>query len=332
MSEFSTIVYHVADQVARITLNRVDVRNAQDKAMLYELNEAFDLAAQDDDVKVIVLDANGPHFSSGHDLADQASMDNFQPVSNWGGFGKPGTEGYQAQEEEIYLGLCWRWRNLPKPTIAQVHGKVIAGGLMLIWVCDLIIASDDATFSDPVVAFGVNGVEYFAHPWEMGPRKAKELLFTGDKINAEEAKALGMVNHVWQRILCTTLPKLWQSASPAGQVWGCDWPSKASIRPWMHKGFGPRCRVLCLCNSWVMRITRLFMAGWWTQPALRSFEMMPSASSGREHWPWVSGLPTSKIRLTLFQKRLQAFLKVFAGKHAGEVDHQVVYGGVIGFL
>ena len=84
MSEFSTIVYHVADQVARITLNRVDVRNAQDKAMLYELNEAFDLAAQDDDVKVIVLDANGPHFSSGHDLADQASMDNFQPVSTLG--------------------------------------------------------------------------------------------------------------------------------------------------------------------------------------------------------------------------------------------------------
>ena len=196
MSEFSTIVYQVADQVARITLNRVDVRNAQDKTMLYELNDAFDLAAQDDGVKVIVLDANGPHFSSGHDLSDQTSMADFQPVSNWGGFGKPGAEGYQSQEEEIYLGLCWRWRNLPKPTIAQVHGKVIAGGLMLIWVCDLIIASDDATFSDPVVAFGVNGVEYFAHPWEMGPRKAKELLFTGDKISAEEAKALGMVNHV----------------------------------------------------------------------------------------------------------------------------------------
>ena len=167
--------------------------------MLYELNDAFDQAAQDDEVKAIVLDANGPHFSSGHDLADQTSMEEFQPVSNWGGFGKAGAEGYQSQEEEIYLGLCWRWRNLPKPTIAQVHGKVIAGGLMLIWVCDLIIASDDATFSDPVVAFGVNGVEYFAHPWEMGPRKAKELLFTGDKITADEAKALGMVNHVVRR-------------------------------------------------------------------------------------------------------------------------------------
>jgi len=199
MSEFSTIVYEVADQIARITLNRVDVRNAQDKAMLYELNTAFDLAAQDNEVKVIVLDANGPHFSSGHDLADKTTMADYSPVSNWGGFDKPGAEGYQSQEEEIYLGLCWRWRNLPKPTIAQVHGKTIAGGLMLIWVCDLIIASDDATFSDPVVAFGVNGVEYFAHPWEMGPRKAKELLFTGDKITAAEAKDLGMVNHVVPR-------------------------------------------------------------------------------------------------------------------------------------
>ena len=196
MSEFSTIVYQVANQVARITLNRVEVRNAQDKAMLYQLNTAFDLAAQDDEVKVIVLDANGPHFSSGHDLADRTTMADFSPVTNWGGFSKPGAEGYQSQEEEIYLGLCWRWRNLPKPTIAQVHGKTIAGGLMLIWVCDLIVASDDATFSDPVVAFGVNGVEYFAHPWEMGPRKAKELLFTGDQITAAGAKALGMGNHV----------------------------------------------------------------------------------------------------------------------------------------
>jgi enoyl-CoA hydratase len=175
------------------------MRNAQNKKMLYELNDAFDLAARDDNVKVIVLAANGPHFSSGHDLADKEKVTDFDQVSNWGGYAKPGAEGHQAQEEEIYLGLCWRWRNLPKPTIAEVHGKVIAGGLMLVWVCDLIIASDDATFSDPVVAFGVNGVEYFAHPWEFGVRKAKELLFTGGRISATEAKSCGMVNHVVPR-------------------------------------------------------------------------------------------------------------------------------------
>ena len=199
MTEFSRITYAVNEGIARITLDRVDVRNAQDKAMLYELNDAFDLASRDDAVKVIVLAANGPHFSSGHDLADRSDVGDFTQVGNWGGFDKPGAEGRQAREAVIYCGLCWRWRNLPKPTIAEVQGKVIAGGLMLVWVCDLIIASDDSTFSDPVVAFGVNGVEYFAHPWEFGPRKAKELLFTGGRMSAEEALSCGMLNHVVPR-------------------------------------------------------------------------------------------------------------------------------------
>jgi enoyl-CoA hydratase len=167
--------------------------------MTYELNAAFNRAARDDAVRVIILAADGPHFSSGHDLRDRASMRDFSPVSTWSGFEKPGAEGRQAVEEEIYFGMCWRWRNLPKPTIAQVQGKVIAGGLMLAWVCDLIVAADDATFSDPVVAFGVNGVEYFGHPWELGVRKAKELLFTGGTIGAEEARQLGMVNRVVPR-------------------------------------------------------------------------------------------------------------------------------------
>ena len=197
MTEFSTIEYHKADNgVCRIVLNRPDTRNAQNKRMLYELNDAFDMAGRDDEVKVVLLAANGPHFSSGHDMGDRESMREFDQVTNWGGFAKPGQEGHQAFEEEMYLGLCWRWRNFPKPTIAEVQGKVIAAGLMLVWVCDIIIATEDATFSDPVVAFGVNGVEYFGHPWEFGVRKAKELLFAGGVMSAQEAKSCGMVNHV----------------------------------------------------------------------------------------------------------------------------------------
>ena len=200
MTEFSTITYGVSDEgVARITLNRADTRNAQDKRMLYEINDAFDMAGHDNDVKVVVLAADGPHFSSGHDLRDREPFTEFEPVTNWGGYDKPGQEGHQAMEEELYLGLCWRWRNFPKPTIAEVQGKVIAAGLMLAWVCDIIVASEDATFSDPVVAFGVNGVEYFGHPWEFGTRKAKELLFTGGMMSAVEAKSCGMVNHVVPR-------------------------------------------------------------------------------------------------------------------------------------
>jgi enoyl-CoA hydratase len=200
MAEFETVRYESpAAGIARIVLAREAQRNAQDKRMTYELNAAFDRAAHDGDVKVVILAADGPHFSSGHDLRDRASMSEFAPVSQWGGFDRAGAEGRQAVEEEIYFGMCWRWRNLPKPTIAEVQGKVIAGGLMLVWVCDLIVAADDATFSDPVVAFGVNGVEYFAHPWEFGMRKAKELLFTGGTIGAEEARQLGMVNRVVPR-------------------------------------------------------------------------------------------------------------------------------------
>ena len=196
MPDFQTVRYELpGNGVARIVLAREPQRNAQDKRMTY----AFNLAARDDDVRVIVLAADGPHFSSGHDLRDRSQMAEFAPVSTFGGFGKKGAEGRQAVEEEIYFGMCWRWRNIPKPTIAEVQGKVIAGGLMLVWVCDIIIASDDATFSDPVVAFGVNGVEYFGHPWEFGTRKAKEMLFTGGIMSSQEAKSLGMVNHVVPR-------------------------------------------------------------------------------------------------------------------------------------
>lgn len=197
MATFERIRYeNVAPGVARIVLARPDVRNAQDKRTLYEVNEAFDLAGQDDSVKVLILAADGPHFSSGHDLRDRAPMSEHRTVSTWGGFDLPGSEGWMAVEEEIFLGLCWRWRNFPKPTIAQVQGKAIAGGLMLVWSCDLIVASDDAQFLDPVVAFGVNGHEYFVHAWEVGARRAKEMLFTGGALSAEEARMLGMVNHV----------------------------------------------------------------------------------------------------------------------------------------
>ncbi|MCR5879743.1 enoyl-CoA hydratase [Phenylobacterium sp. J367] len=189
-----------AEHVARIVLNRPEARNAQDTGLLYALNDAFDRAARDDATKVIILAAVGPHFSSGHDLREGGEiaeqMAPFEPVGTWCGFGCAGAEGRMAREKEIYLGLSERWRNIPKPTIAAVQGKCISGGLMLAWPCDLIVAAEDALFCDNTVGLGVGGVEYFAHPWEVGPRKAKELLFTADWLTAHEARALGMVNQV----------------------------------------------------------------------------------------------------------------------------------------
>jgi enoyl-CoA hydratase len=200
MKEFQTILYEIpTEHVARIVLNRPETRNSQDTRLLYELNDAFDLAAQDDTIKVIILAANGPHFSAGHDLREQNSyqkMSEFQTVGTWCGFTCAGAEAQMAREKEIYVGFSERWRNVPKPTIAAVQGRCIAGGLMLIWPCDIIIASEDAQFSDPVVSFGIGGVEFFQHAWEVGVRKAKEMLFTSDFLSAEEAKQLGMVNQI----------------------------------------------------------------------------------------------------------------------------------------
>jgi enoyl-CoA hydratase len=200
---FETLIYEVPEpRIARIRLNRPDRANAQDTKLLYELNDAFGRAAHDDDIRVIILAAEGKHFSAGHDLAEadkDGAMRQHPTVGTMCGFGCAGAEAQMAREEEVYIGFCERWRNIPKPTIAAVQGKCIAGGLMLAWPCDLIIASDDASFADPTVSFGVGGVEYFTHVWEVGLRKAKEMLFTSDEIKAADALALGMVNKVVPR-------------------------------------------------------------------------------------------------------------------------------------
>jgi enoyl-CoA hydratase len=203
MNEDSLVRYEQPSPgVVRLTLNRAKAKNAQDLDLLHTLDDQFTRAMAAQDVRVIILAAAGSDFSAGHDLRkllDAEEPARFGGRASSGNFDAPGGEGYMAREEEAYMHLCRRWRNLTKPTIAQVQGRCIAGGLMLAWVCDLIVASDDAQFSDPVVAWGGNGVEYFAHPWEFGPRKAKELLFTGDTFSAEEAWRLGMVNRIVPR-------------------------------------------------------------------------------------------------------------------------------------
>jgi enoyl-CoA hydratase len=200
VSEFETVRYErPAEKVARIVLNRPEARNAQSMRMLYELNDAFDIAAQDDSVSVIILAANGPHFSAGHDLREHDAVKvvtDRRRIGTWCGFGCAGAESQMAVEKEMYIGLSERWRNLPKPTIAAVQGKVIAGGLMLVWPCDLIVAADDALFQDNTVSMGVSGAEFFNHPFEVGVRKAKEMLFTSDFLTAADVHRLGMVNHV----------------------------------------------------------------------------------------------------------------------------------------
>jgi enoyl-CoA hydratase len=203
MTGTDVVRYEQRGQVAVVTMNRPEYRNAQNSAMTYALDDAFYRAAADDGVKVVVLAGEGTHFSAGHDIGtpgrDVDSSFDRRAGLWWDHVGKEGVESRYARESEVYLGMCRRWRELPKPTIAMVQGACIAGGLMLAWCCDLVVASDDAFFADPVVRLGIPGVEYFAHPWVMGPRFAKEFLFTGDRVGAERALALGMVNRVVPR-------------------------------------------------------------------------------------------------------------------------------------
>jgi len=189
--------------VAVVTMDRPQYRNAQNSAMTYALDRALYRAADDNEVKVVVLTGAGKHFSAGHDIGTP-ERDAHLPFDRkaglwWDHSDKQGAESRYARESEVYLGMCRRWRELPKPVIASVQGACVAGGLMLAWVCDLIIASEDAFFADPVVRMGIPGVEYFAHPWVMPPRIAKEFLYTGDRMSAQRAYEVGMVNRVVPR-------------------------------------------------------------------------------------------------------------------------------------
>ena len=186
------IQYETRERVAIVSLDRPEARNAQHLPLLTELNESLERAAADEEIRVIVLRANGKHFSAGHDL---------NPAS-WQGIDLGSGEGLQRiydWERKHYLEWTRRWRDIPKPTIAAVQGACIAGGLMLCWPCDLIVASEDAWFSDPVARMGIGGVEFHGHTWELGARKAKELLFTGQRLDANAALQLGMVNRVVPR-------------------------------------------------------------------------------------------------------------------------------------
>jgi enoyl-CoA hydratase len=196
------VLYELRGSTAVVTLNRPRYRNAQNSAMTYALDGALHRAAMDDAVRVIVLRGAGDHFSAGHDIGSPGrDIDVSYPrTTMWPDHvGKPGVESRLNRESEVYLELVRRWRDLPKPTIAMVHGACVAGALMLAWACDLLIASNDAFFADPVVRMGAPGVEYLAHPFQMSPRLAKEFLFLGDRMSAQRAHEVGMVNRVVPR-------------------------------------------------------------------------------------------------------------------------------------
>jgi enoyl-CoA hydratase len=204
MSDYQFVTYETFDDgaIARIMLNRPEARNAQNRGMLVELDNAFLAAEADDQVRVVILGGMGPLFSAGHDMGSKQATEEWQthPTSVTNGGTRQGAEKLVLQEWHYYFQNTLRWRNLRKITIGQAHGPVFAAGLMLLWACDLIVGSEEVVFADVVgTRLGMCGLEYFAHPWEFGARKTKELLLTGDSIDIHEAHRLGMVSKVFKR-------------------------------------------------------------------------------------------------------------------------------------
>jgi enoyl-CoA hydratase len=206
MTDYDYIRYETLDEgrIARITLARPKSRNAQNRGLLVELDAAFLRAEADDGVRVVILRGDGPSFSAGHDLGtaddqrERGPGPDQHPSFQCNGATLSGAENRSRQEWHYYFENTRRWRNLRKTTVAQVHGNVFSAGLMLMWACDLIVAAESTVFADVVgTRLGMCGVEYFAHPWEFGPRKTKELLLTGDTVDAEDAYRMGMVSKVF---------------------------------------------------------------------------------------------------------------------------------------
>jgi enoyl-CoA hydratase len=193
--EYEAILYQVKGQVATITMNRPEMANAQDTRLIDEMDDAFDQADADDSVRVVILAGAGKHFSSGHDL--KALIGDSEP-DKWR-LMRETPEGKMYHEKVMYYDRCKRIHDFRKPTIAAVQGSCVAAGLMLACMCDLIVAADDAAFSNPVLRMTGAGVELLVEPWELGIRKAKEFLWTGDIIDAQEAWRLGLVNQVVPR-------------------------------------------------------------------------------------------------------------------------------------
>lgn len=227
-----SVLYEAADGVAWIMMNRPSFNNAQNGQMTYALDDAFQRAVNDDAVKCIVLGGIGKHFSAGHDIGTPGRDLHFEfdkrlmiaPHTN-----KPAAELLYTREQEQYLGMCRRWRDIPKPTIAMVQGACIAGGLMLAWICDLIVASEDAFFQDPVVPLmGIPGVEYFAHAYELPPRVAKEFLLLGERMPAARAEQFGMVNKVVPRDQLKEATAAWANKLAAGSRLG-NWLTKQAV-------------------------------------------------------------------------------------------------------
>ena len=188
---YQNLLLDQIDAVLKITVNRPEVLNAQSRILREEIDAALDEAADDAQVRVVIVAGAGEHFSAGHDIGSPQEKEDQERRPY-----PPGLPGRYQRGWDLNVANTLRWRDFPKPTIAQVQGYCIMGGVILASACDLVVASADAKFCDRTVRWGGAHVQYASLPWEIGFRRAKEYLFTGDWLTAAEAERLGFVNRV----------------------------------------------------------------------------------------------------------------------------------------
>ncbi|MEM3955347.1 MAG: enoyl-CoA hydratase/isomerase family protein [Candidatus Bathyarchaeia archaeon] len=184
-STFNRIIYEKKDSVAWITLNNPERYNALDLEMRREIKQALEDASKDTSILAIVIKGSGKAFSAGGDIRAMAEM-------------KPLDVLNMAKEVGTALVLSEIIRSAPKPVIAAVHGYCLGAGFELAQACDIIIASEDAVFGQPEINIGLipGGGGTQRLPRLIGEKKAKELIFTGERIPAKEMERMGLVNKV----------------------------------------------------------------------------------------------------------------------------------------
>ena len=176
------VLYERRGPAAWVTLNRPSKLNAISGEVVRRLRESWREAAEDEDVKVVVLTGAGRAFSAGYDIAEEVEQQ-IESAERW----------HEVLAEDVDLTMeLW---SLPKPTIAAVRGWCLAGACELAMACDLVVAADDAQFGEPEIRYG-SGPVTLLMPFVLGQKKTNELLFTGDAISATEAERLGLVNAV----------------------------------------------------------------------------------------------------------------------------------------
>jgi enoyl-CoA hydratase len=195
-TELATIIYEKDGPIARIVMNTPEKANVQTAQQVWDFEDALRWADRDEEVKVLIIKANGKGFCAGHAIVEPEEMAEVYPTT-----GPTPERTHKAHNQDLFLWPPLHIWEFPKATIAQVHGYCVGGGTVYGYLTDLTIASDDAYFQMPLPqGFGLPGAQTMMEPWlMMNWKKTFEYLYLAKTLTAEEAVEWGLINEVVPR-------------------------------------------------------------------------------------------------------------------------------------